>query len=69
MTDNVSSEECEEWTEGPPPAKKLKQKNTAIYSSSADTAIPTASAESRAREEPIVARRGELEWTLYFWVL
>ena len=40
MTDNVSSKECEsdeEWTEGLPPAKKLKQK-TLQFSRSTDTA-------------------------------
>ena len=52
MTDNV--EECEsveELTEGPPPAKKLKQK-TLQFNRSTDTATNTARAESRASEKP-----------------
>lgn len=52
MTDNVSIKECEsdeERTEGPPPAKKLKQK-TLQFRCSTDTATTT-SAESHAREE------------------
>ena len=66
MTDNISSEECEsesdeERTEGPPLAKKLKQK-TLQFSRSTNTAITTTSAESHAREEPTVSGKlGELK--------
>ena len=60
MTDKVSSEMCEsdeERTEGPPPAKKLKQK-TLQFSHSTDTATrpPLVLSHVRGRSQPSPAR-------------
>ena len=60
MTDNVSSEECEsdeERTEGPPPAKKLKQKMLQ-FSHSTDTATRPQLVPShvRGRSQPSLAQ-------------
>ena len=57
MTDNVSSEECEsdEQTEGPPPAKNLKQK-TLQFSRSTDTATRPPLVLSHVWSQPSPAR-------------
>ena len=64
MTDNVSSKECEsdeQRTEGPPPAKKLKQKNAAILAvPRIQLPPPLVLSHVRGRSQPPPARRARL---------